>query len=170
LKELILGGARSGKSALAERRALESGLDVVYLATAQALDGEMAERVRRHRERRPRAWALEEEPLTLAACLSRSADPRRCVLVDCVTLWLANLLAESETFAEHEQSELLRILPNLPGHLILVSNEVGLGIVPDNALARRFRDRAGELHQRLANLCQRVTVTVAGLPWELKSE
>ena len=170
MKELILGGARSGKSGLAERRAAASGLRVTYVATARALDAEMAERLRRHRQRRPGDWGLEEEPLALAAGLTRIAAPGRCLLVDCLTLWLSNLLAEGDERAAREQEALLEILPALPGHLILVSNEVGQGIVPDNALARRFRDQAGVLHQALGEVCERVTFTVAGLPWELKNE
>jgi adenosylcobinamide kinase/adenosylcobinamide-phosphate guanylyltransferase len=170
LKELILGGARSGKSGLAERRAAVSGLRVTYVATARALDAEMAERLRRHRQRRPDDWGLMEEPLALAASLTRIAAPGRCLLVDCLTLWLSNLLAEGDERAAREQQALLEALPVLPGHIILVSNEVGQGIVPDNALARRFRDQAGVLHQALGEVCERVTFTVAGLPWELKNE
>jgi adenosylcobinamide kinase/adenosylcobinamide-phosphate guanylyltransferase len=168
MKELILGGARSGKSALAQQRAQTSGLPVTYVATARALDGEMSERIARHRSNRPQTWDLLETPLALAATLKSSAAPHRCLLVDCLTLWLTNLLAQGDARLEREKQALLRVLPVLPGHIILVSNEVGQGIVPDNALARRFRDEAGWLHQALAGVCDRVTLSVAGLPLELK--
>ncbi|MDD3447870.1 MAG: bifunctional adenosylcobinamide kinase/adenosylcobinamide-phosphate guanylyltransferase [Gammaproteobacteria bacterium] len=169
MKELILGGARSGKSTLAERLALESGMEVIYLATAAPADAEMAERIARHRARRPGHWGLVEEPVALAAALTRHAAGGRCLLVDCLTLWLTNLLAlEDGARLAAERGALLEILPDLPGRLILVSNEVGLGIVPANGLARRFRDEAGWLHQALAARCERVVFTAAGLPLVLK--
>lgn len=171
--ELILGGARSGKSALAERRAREAqeaGLTVTYVATAQALDDEMAQRIAHHRTRRPVEWHLHEEPLHLAACLVREAEQTHCLLVDCLTLWLTNLLladAGGKALAA-ETANLIEILPHLPGRVILVSNEVGLGIVPLGEINRRFVDEAGRLHQRIAQLAQRVTFVAAGLPLELK--
>ena len=168
MKELILGGARSGKSALAQQRAEESGLEVVYIATAQVLDQEMAERIGRHRQARPAGWRLVEEPLALAQALQAHAAADRCLLVDCLTLWLNNLLAQSEDRLLLEKQALLETLPTLPGTIILVSNEVGQGIVPVNPLARRFRDEAGWLHQALAQCCDRVTLTVAGLSLTLK--
>jgi len=168
MKELILGGARSGKSALAQQRAEESGLEVVYIATAQVLDQEMAERIGRHRQARPAGWRLVEEPLALAQALQAHAAADRCLLVDCLTLWLNNLLAQSEDRLLLEKQTLLETLPTLPGTIILVSNEVGQGIVPVNPLARRFRDEAGWLHQALAQCCERVTLTIAGLPLSLK--
>jgi adenosylcobinamide kinase/adenosylcobinamide-phosphate guanylyltransferase len=168
MKELILGGARSGKSALAQQRAEQSGLTVIYIATASVLDEEMASRIARHRQARPPAWQLVEEPLALARTLQASAAPDRCLLVDCLTLWLSNLLAENEARLASEKHALLETLPMLPGHLILVSNEVGQGIVPTHPLARRFRDEAGWLHQALAHCCERVILTVAGLPLILK--
>lgn len=168
MQELILGGARSGKSALAQQRAGQSRLAVTYIATARALDEEMAARIARHRSARPAAWTLVEEPLRLAATLQAHAAAERCLLVDCLTLWLSNLLAEGEARLALEKQALLETLPGLPGHIILVSNEVGQGIVPGNALARRFCDEAGRLHQALAALCERVTLTVAGLPLPLK--
>jgi len=169
MKELILGGARSGKSALAERLAAESGLDVVYIATATAGDGEMAERIAHHRSRRPAHWELVEEPLHLAAALRGAASPRRCLLVDCLTLWLNNLIVDEARFRE-ERSALLETLPALPGRVILVSNEVGMGIVPLGELTRRYCDEAGRLHQALAQLCDRVAFVAAGLPLVLKGE
>ncbi|NWG30200.1 MAG: bifunctional adenosylcobinamide kinase/adenosylcobinamide-phosphate guanylyltransferase [Rhodocyclaceae bacterium] len=163
--ELVLGGARSGKSGYAAQRAEATRLPVVYLATAQALDEEMRERIAHHRAERPDAWRTVEEPLALAAALAREAAPGRCLLVDCLTLWLSNLLLAGR---EEEIEALIAALPALPGALILVSNEVGWGIVPENALARRFRDEQGRLNQRIAQLADRVTLIAAGLPLVLK--
>ena len=169
MKELILGGARSGKSALALRRAADSGLTITWLATAQALDAEMAERIARHRDERPDGWRTVEEPLRLAQALQGCAAADGCIVVDCLTLWLTNLmLAEDAGLLERETAALLAALPQLPGAVILVANEVGLGIVPDNALARRFRDEAGRFNQAAAALCGRVTFVAAGLPLQLK--
>lgn len=171
MRELILGGARSGKSALAEQRAVQSGLAVTYIATAAAGDGEMAERITHHRRRRPADWHLVEEPLQLARVLSEQASTDRCLVVDCLTLWLSNLLAHDppdEARFSDERTALLELLPQLPGRVILVSNEVGLGIVPLGALTRRFCDESGRLHQALAAVCDRVTFVTAGLPMTLK--
>ncbi|MBI4741126.1 MAG: bifunctional adenosylcobinamide kinase/adenosylcobinamide-phosphate guanylyltransferase [Betaproteobacteria bacterium] len=181
MKELILGGARSGKSRLAERRALESGLRVVYVATAQALDGEMARRIAHHRARRPAGWALVEAPLDLAATLRREAAPEVCLLVDCLTLWLSNLLFAGDAARQAEAGEaiacalfadeirdLADTLPLLPGQIVLVSNEVGWGVVPMAAVSRLFADEQGRLNQRVAAACDRVTLSVAGLPLRLK--
>ena len=171
MHELILGGARSGKSRLAEQRAADSGLAVTYIATSQALDGEMAARIAHHRARRPAAWGLIEEPLALARVLRDHAGHERCLLVDCLTLWLTNLLMlEDEARLAAEREALLECLPELPGRVILVSNETGLGIVPLGELSRRYVDAAGWLHQALAARCQRVVFTVAGLPMVLKGE
>lgn len=167
--ELILGGARSGKSLLAERLAQASGLECVYIATATALDAEMAERIRHHRARRD-AFALTiEEPVRLAATLLEHMQPRRCLLVDCLTLWLTNLLLaeDSATFAR-EREALLRALARVEGRVLLVSNEVGQGVVPMDALSRRFVDESGRLHQDIAALSQRTIFVVAGLPQILK--
>lgn len=169
VRELILGGVRSGKSALAERRAVEGGLAVTYIATATIGDAEMAARIAHHRQRRPDSWGLVEEPLALAAVLQREASPQRCLIVDCLTLWLTNLLlAADEAQFARERSALLACLPTLPGEIVMVSNEVGLGIVPLGELSRRFADEAGRLHQQLAALCERVTFVAAGLPLSLK--
>ncbi|MGD9786995.1 MAG: bifunctional adenosylcobinamide kinase/adenosylcobinamide-phosphate guanylyltransferase [Sulfuricellaceae bacterium] len=167
MKTLILGGARSGKSALAERLAEESGLAVTYVATATAGDAEMAERIAHHRARRPGAWALAEELTALADCLKRHAAPDRCLLVDCLTLWLANSLGDEALF-RREWTALLEALPALPGRIILVSNEVGMGIVPLGELSRRFVDEAGRLHQELARQCDQVIFVAAGLPLVMK--
>jgi len=169
MKELILGGVRSGKSRYAEQRALASTLPVIYVATAAAGDAEMHARIRAHQERRPATWTLIETPRTLAATLRTHAAPERCVLVDCLTLWLTNLLcAEDEIGFRAERTALLEVLPTLPGHIILVSNETNMGVIPLGELSRRFGDEAGCLHQELAPLCDHVVLTVAGLPFFLK--
>ncbi len=168
MKEFILGGARSGKSAFAQRQALASGLNVLYVATAQAGDAEMTERIARHRADRPADWGLVEEPLALAAALRTHAYGTRCLLIDCLTLWLSNLLAAGDDRLTAEIDALLDTLPTLPGHILLVSNEVGQGIVPANPLARRFRDEAGRLHQKIADRCDRAIFIMAGLPLILK--
>ncbi|MGP1664537.1 MAG: bifunctional adenosylcobinamide kinase/adenosylcobinamide-phosphate guanylyltransferase [Rhodanobacter sp.] len=171
MHSLILGGARSGKSALAERLALGTEREVVYVATAQAHDPEMAARIAHHRARRPAEWLCVEEPLQLADVLRRHARADRCVLVDCLTLWLSNLLAHADPDCfERERAALLKLLPQLPGGLLLVSNEVGLGVVPMGELSRRFVDEAGRLHQALAEACERVIFVVAGLPLPLKGD
>jgi adenosylcobinamide kinase/adenosylcobinamide-phosphate guanylyltransferase len=164
---LVLGGARSGKSRHAEQLALASGLAPVYLATAQALDPEMTERIAAHRARRGSAWRTVEEPLDLVGALQRECAPERIVLVDCLTLWLTNLMV-AEHAVEVESARLLEVLPGLPGPLLLVSNEVGQGVVPDNAMARRFIDHAGRLHQGIAEQADAVFLMIAGLPQRLK--
>ncbi|MOA08336.1 Bifunctional adenosylcobalamin biosynthesis protein CobP [compost metagenome] len=169
--ELILGGARSGKSRLAERLAADSGLAVTYIATSQALDGEMSERIAGHRARRPAGWGLVEEPAELARVLGEQACAERCLLVDCLTLWLTNLLMlDDEARLRSERDALLECLPGLPGRIILVSNETGLGVVPLGELTRRYVDEAGWLHQAVAERSQRVLFSIAGLPMVLKGE
>jgi adenosylcobinamide kinase/adenosylcobinamide-phosphate guanylyltransferase len=163
----VLGGARSGKSRHAEQLALASGLAPVYVATAQALDGEMARRIAAHRARRGAAWQTIEEPLALVGTLQRACAPERIVLVDCLTLWLTNLMV-AERDVEAESAQLLRALPGRSGPLVLVSNEVGQGITPDNAMARRFIDHAGWLHQGIAEQADAVVLMTAGLPQRLK--
>lgn len=167
--QLILGGARSGKSRLAEKLAAESGCAVTYIATSQPLDGEMNERVRHHRQRRPEHWALIEEPIELARVLRDNARADACLLVDCLTLWLTNLLMlEDLQRLNAERDALLECLAELPGEILFVSNETGMGVVPLGELTRRYVDEAGWLHQALAERCQRVVLTVAGLPLTLK--
>ncbi|MFH7319553.1 bifunctional adenosylcobinamide kinase/adenosylcobinamide-phosphate guanylyltransferase [Desulfurivibrio sp. D14AmB] len=171
MKELILGGARSGKSALAEELALASGLAVTYLATAEAGDAEMRERIRHHRERRPAQWGVVEVGCDLAGELVKRAAVGHCLLVDCLTLWLTRLLIDPEPERlARERDELLLVLPGLPGRIIMVSNETGLGVVPLGEISRRFCDESGRLHQQLARVCDRVVLTVAGLPQVLKGE
>jgi adenosylcobinamide kinase/adenosylcobinamide-phosphate guanylyltransferase len=168
-RTLILGGVRSGKSRLAERLARDSGLPVTYVATATAGDQEMEARIAAHRQRRPADWGLIEEPLALAAVLESCCGPGRCVLVECLTLWLANLLwAEEAGRLQRELDALDALLPALPGQVIFVGNEVNMGVIPVNELARRYGDLAGSLHQRIAAQAQRVVLTVAGLPLVLK--
>ena len=167
--QLILGGARSGKSRLAEKLASDSALEVIYIATSQPLDGEMNARVAHHRERRPAEWGLIEEPLELARVLRENASAERCLLVDCLTLWLTNLLMlDDSARLTQEREALLECLATLPGEILLVSNETGMGVVPLGELTRRYVDEAGWLHQALAERCQRVVLTVAGLPLTLK--
>ena len=164
---LVLGGARSGKSRYGEDLVTAFGGPRVYIATARIWDDEMTERVARHRTDRGAGWTTVEEPLDLAGALRRSAAAGTGVLVDCLTLWLTNLMM-AEADVEAEAAVLVATLATLPGRIVLVSNEVGLGIVPDNALARRFRDHAGRLHQAVAAVAPRVVLTVAGLPMLFK--
>ncbi len=169
MKELILGGMRSGKSRLAEQRAQATNLPVTYIATAKAQDDEMRARIAHHQSNRPDHWQLVEEPLALAGALQRHAAQDRCVLVDCLTLWLTNLLCqEDEARPRQETAALLDVLPRLPGQIILVSNETGMGVVPLGELTRRYCDEAGRLHQAVAACCDQVFLTVAGLPLILK--
>ncbi|MFC5308049.1 bifunctional adenosylcobinamide kinase/adenosylcobinamide-phosphate guanylyltransferase [Azospirillum picis] len=168
---LVLGGARSGKSRYAEGLVTALGGPRVYVATSRIWDAEMAERVARHREDRGPGWTTVEEPRDLTGMLRRHAAAGTGLLVDCLTLWLTNLMmAEEEGLADvaAETVALVDLLPALPGRVVLVSNEVGLGIVPDNAMARRFRDHAGRLHQSIAAVAPRVVLTVAGLPMFVK--
>jgi adenosylcobinamide kinase/adenosylcobinamide-phosphate guanylyltransferase len=164
---LILGGARSGKSRYAEALIDRHPGRRVYLATAEALDAEMAERVRQHRARRDSDWKTVEEPLELAAALKAETEQGAAVLVDCLTLWLGNLMGRERDVAA-EVAGLLTAIGQFGGPVVFVSNEVGLGIVPDNAMARRFRDHAGLLHQQLAEQADRVVFIAAGLPLVLK--
>ncbi|MDQ3200586.1 MAG: bifunctional adenosylcobinamide kinase/adenosylcobinamide-phosphate guanylyltransferase [Pseudomonadota bacterium] len=167
--QLILGGARSGKSRLAEKLATDSQLKVTYIATSQPLDGEMNQRIAHHRARRPAEWLLVEEPVELARVLRENAGADRCLLIDCLTLWLTNLLMlENTECLVAEREALLDCLASLPGEIIFVSNETGMGVVPLGELTRRYVDEAGWLHQALAERCQRVVLTVAGLPLTLK--
>jgi adenosylcobinamide kinase/adenosylcobinamide-phosphate guanylyltransferase len=171
--ELILGGARSGKSTLALQRAHAHVGEVIYVATATAGDAEMRSRIERHRAERPAHWQTIECDAQLAQCLLQLDDPQRCIVVDCLTLWLSNVLCSErmdvESLWQQQRAALLECLPKLQSTIVLVSNEVGLSIVPDNALARRFRDEQGWLNQMVAQRCERVTFVAAGLPLILKS-
>jgi adenosylcobinamide kinase/adenosylcobinamide-phosphate guanylyltransferase len=165
---LVLGGARSGKSAHAEALITADGRRAVYLATATAGDGEMADRIAAHKARRGASWTTVEEPLELAAALGNASEGDTAVLVDCLTLWLSNVFGAGRD-AVAECRALVEALPSLAGPVVLVSNEVGLGIVPETPLGRAFRDQAGRLHQEVAAIAQRVVLVVAGLPQILKS-
>ncbi|RZG82774.1 bifunctional adenosylcobinamide kinase/adenosylcobinamide-phosphate guanylyltransferase [Acinetobacter pittii] len=169
--QLILGGARSGKSRLAEQTAIDRQLAVTYVATAQALDPEMQSRITHHQNQRPSHWSLVEEPLYLAKMLQKIDQPNQIILVDCLTLWLTNLLLlEDQNVQQFECEQLLKILPMLESEIILVSNETGLGVVPLGEISRRFVDEAGRLHQSLGQIADKVVFCVAGFPMILKGE
>jgi adenosylcobinamide kinase / adenosylcobinamide-phosphate guanylyltransferase len=170
---LILGGARSGKSAYAEKLAAESGMPVTYIATAQVYDAEFEARVEHHKMRRPKTWTLVEEPHRLTQALARHAAEDCCLIVDCLTLWLAQWVCldcnpPQDSSWELEREALLTLLPTLPGRIILVSNEVGMGIVPLGEINRRFQDEQGRLNQAIAALCREAVFMAAGLPLKLK--
>ena len=179
-RTLILGGARSGKSAYAESLATASGREVVYIATGQAGDGEMALRIAHHRQQRPAIWTTVEEPLALGDALLQWSAPERLVLVDCLTLWLSNLLfAENQDFPEIgritppacfqvQRESFLQALDRVAGDVVLVSNEVGMGVVPFGAVTRWFADEAWRLNQAVAARCERAVLVAAGLPLVLK--
>jgi len=163
----VLGGARSGKSRYAQLRAESLTGDLVYIATAQAFDAEMEERITRHRADRGPRWSTLDVPLDLPAAILSNAAPGRVLLVDCLTLWTSNLMfAERDLDAETEA--LASAVAQATGPVLLVANEVGLGIVPDNALARRFRDAAGRINQAIAAAADEVQFIAAGLPLRLK--
>ena len=180
MKQLILGGARSGKSSLAERLAAEVAADlsqsshkphrVAYIATSdpQYNDCEMDERIAHHRDQRPAEWPTVEEPIHLAQALRDASENSDCILVDCLTLWLTNLLMAGEEVFVRERVALLETLAELSTPVIMVSNEVGLGVVPMGELSRRYVDEAGRLHQAVAAICERVVFTAAGLPLVMK--
>src|SRR5262245_63610099 len=171
-KEIILitGGARSGKSRYAEQRAVEMGGRRLYLATAEAKDEEMIQRIAEHRKRRGNQWRTIEEPLELTQALLAERGRTDCALVDCLTLWISNLLLRHDhKYASEKVDELIEKLPELDFHLVFVTNEVGWGIVPDNSLAREFRDLAGWTNQRIAQAANEVILMVAGVPMTAKS-
>ena len=168
--EFVLGGARSGKSHYAQQRALASGLSVVYIATATAGDKEMQARIHAHRQTRPAHWTTCEEPYELAKVLQQYDNPDSFIIVDCLTLWLSNLLARPTDFHEQQVKEFLNSVQDMRASAVFVSNEVGMGIVPLGELSRRFVDEAGRLHQRLAQQCQRVTQMIVGIPNVIKNE
>ena len=165
---LVLGGARSGKSRYSEELGRAHGGERIYIATAEAGDEEMRLRIGQHRERRGAAWRTIEEPVRLTEVLERECGTKRFVLVDCLTLWISNLMHRGEAVGPAVQ-RLREVVPQLQGMLVLVSNEVGLGIVPDNELARRFRDEAGYANQQMAEVCEEVVFMIAGLPLRLKA-
>lgn len=161
-RDFVLGGARSGKTGVALARAEACGLAPIMIATAEVGDAEMAARVAAHKAERGDHWGLVEEPRDLAGVLAREARPDRVLVVDCLTLWLSNtMFADGDVEGEIER--LVAAFEGVAGPVIAVSNEVGLGIVPENALARRFRDLQGRLNRRMASVADRVTLVVAGL-------
>ncbi|MBE9516211.1 MAG: bifunctional adenosylcobinamide kinase/adenosylcobinamide-phosphate guanylyltransferase [Proteobacteria bacterium] len=168
MKQLILGGARSGKSALAQRLAASTGECVVYIATATADDEEMAARIAQHQSDRPSQWSLIEEPIALPAVLAQLSGSEKTILIDCLTLWLSNVLGSNGNMSLI--TNFIQAVDEFDGHLIMVSNEVGQGIVPMGELSRQFVDEAGNLHQQIAAHCDRVVMTVAGIPTTIKGD
>ena len=171
--ELVLGGARSGKSRYAERQAQTSDQRVVYIATCIPCDDEMRQRIEHHRQDRPGHWRTIEEPVQLGKVIRQHEQSGCCLLIDCLTLWLSNILFDAEgnitqSRFQQEKAALLAALESSNGDIILVSNEVGQGIVPIDAGARRFVDEAGWLHQDIARISAKVTLISAGLPLRLK--
>ena len=169
--ELYLGGARSGKSRLAESRAAASGKALIYIATATAGDSEMAERIAHHRQQRAGGgWQTIEAPEQLTEAIASHASAQHCLLVDCLTLWISNwLMKDDDALWQRVKAEFLYCVQRAPGQIILVSNEVGQGVVPMGALSRRFVDEAGRLHQELAAAADRVVLLTAGLEQTLKA-
>lgn len=167
-RHLVIGGARSGKSRCAQALAEAHPGEIELVVTAEILDAEMRERVARHQTERPAHWRVTEAPLELPAAIAKLARPDASVLVDCLTLWLSNVLCTQENRLEERIGALCAAVSGAGGQLVMVSNEVGWSIVPENALARRFRDEQGRLNQRLAALCDEVTLVAAGLPLKLK--
>ena len=170
---LILGGARSGKSAYAEKLAADSNLKVTYIATAQVYDDEFKARVQHHKDRRAANWALVEEPHHLTQTLARTDAPHTCLIVDCLTVWLAQWICADcnppkDSSWQLEREAFLKLLPTLSGTIILVSNEVGMGIVPLGEINRQFQDEQGRLNQAVAALADEVIFVAAGLPLKLK--
>ena len=164
---LVLGGARSGKSRFSEGLILNSSHKPVYIATGRALDEEMSERIAIHQERRGSDWQTVEEPLALVDAIRTSAHPGHAILVDCLSLWVTNLMM-ANTNIEKEFADLADMIGGLEIPIVLVSNEVGLGVISDNEMARRFVDLTGTLHQKIATRCDAVYFVAAGLPMKLK--
>ena len=164
---LVLGGARSGKSRFAESLAPERGARYIYIATAEPVDDEMAARIAVHQARRGPAWRTIEAPIELAQAIGRESTPRTWLLVDCLTVWLGNLMHHGLD-VDAAREALLESLAAAPGPVVLVANEVGLGLVPDNAMARAFRDHAGRLNQAVARVAGTVWFIAAGIPVTLK--
>lgn len=164
---LVLGGARSGKSAFSERLAEATGLERHYIATGRAYDDEMRERIARHQDDRGTSWITHEQPVELFHALRAIDMPGRVVLVDCLTLWVTNLMMQGDDIPARS-AELTAQLSSFQAKIIFVSNEVGLGIVPENKMAREFRDHAGRLHQQIAAVTDEVFFVAAGLPLRMK--
>ncbi len=181
MKELILGGMRSGKSRIAEERAGQSGLDVVYIATATALDEEMRERIALHQKRRPKNWQLVEESQAVGQVINRCADPAHYLIVDCLTLWLSSFLLRAsneqwgdtnpfeEPIYRTERQRLLAAFAACQGTISIVSNEINMGLIPMDRMTRFYCDELGLLHQIIAQQCDGVTLVVAGIAHAIKS-
>lgn len=168
---LITGGARSGKSSYAEKIAIESKQDVTYIATAQVYDDEMKQRVKQHINDRPSHWKTIEEPIELSRVIEESDSINKVILVDCLTMWVNNLLMqEDDALLKSEIGTFLDVIQNVSGNIILVSNEVGMGIIPMGELTRKFVDESGRLHQRLGQTVDNVLLMVAGLGVEVKGK
>lgn len=180
MRTLVIGGARSGKSAYAERLAVASQKRIVYIATAQAGDDEMKSRIEHHRERRDVSWTTVEEAIELARVIEKHSGPDTLILVDCLTVWLSNLVfSEAGIYPEvgiiepppafqYQRALLVKALENAKGSVILVSNEIGQGVIPQGAISRWFVDESGRLNQDVATACERAVLIVAGLPVVLK--
>ena len=166
---LYLGGVRSGKSALAETAARDSGFPVTYVATARAADEEMVQRIQRHQAQRPKTWGLVEAPLSLSAALEEHAAEEHCLLIDSLAMWIANLLFDSDKERlDRERRAFLTMLPHVKGRLILVSDETSLGGISMDAVTRQFMDQTGQLHQDIAAIADEVILATAGLPIVIK--
>jgi adenosylcobinamide kinase/adenosylcobinamide-phosphate guanylyltransferase len=163
----IIGGARSGKSSYAENLAKHNDSGVIYVATAQAYDDEMHGRIEQHKQQRPGEWLTFEEPLEISKVIQDESHSKNCLLIDCLTLWLTNLLCADKNIADYKQ-QLINALNNAKGDIILVSNETGMGVVPMGELTRRYCDEAGWLHQEVAALADQVVLMVAGIPVVIK--
>jgi len=170
-KTLILGGIKSGKSRLAEKMAIDSGQPVTLIATATAEDDEMAQRIERHQQSRPKHWQLLEEPIHVGKSLQSLNQPQNLVIIDCITLWLTNLLmASNNALLELEKRSLIDSIENFSGTLIVISNETSMGVIPLGELTRRYCDEAGLFHQALAEKSDTVILCIAGLTHYLKGE
>ena len=173
MKTLVLGGVKSGKSRYAEGLAMQSQNPVTVIATAQALDEEMRQRIARHKANRPNDWSVLEVPLQLSEALqslTEQTKTEQCVIVDCLTLWLTQLISTDASIAtlQQERLNLVEAVDTFKGEIILVSNETNMGITPLGELSRQFCDEAGLLHQALAQVCDNVTLVIAGIPQQLK--
>ncbi|KQT49558.1 adenosylcobinamide kinase/adenosylcobinamide phosphate guanyltransferase [Devosia sp. Leaf420] len=167
---LVLGGARSGKTAFAERLAMRSGSKPLYLATTEALDDDMRDRVQSHRARRAGRFDLREEPMQISHAILQAGEKHDVILIDCVTLWINNMLVSGEDVATAVSELCATLVEFKTSKVVLVSNELGLGISPEDPLTRTFRDLAGSTHQRLGEICDDVYFIAAGLPLTLKGE
>jgi len=169
MRHLILGGQKSGKSRIAEQCAANSGLDVIYIATARAGDEEMHERIERHKGARPDHWRTMEIPIQLGRTLAEISQPSNLILIDCLTLWMTNLYSELDSAdRQREMDSFLGSIASVSS-LIMVSNEINMGVISMSRETRAFCDSLGLLHQQVAEICERVTLVIAGVPMPVKS-